>query len=371
MKIISVCRLFVIFVIAARFTRFALIHVRTEKKKERMNHKTFATSSATNDDSPISAFQLQSALRNYVTAQEGSRTLPQDLVLVNFTYSNLQQQHLEIRLFLSMCLKEIYHLIHQKTGSLVDDLVLQLFVHTSKPITLPVYHHVDAQRPLGYFLPPSINTNHTTIRLHCMDTNPHSISARGALENTALVQKYKMSDEEYQARKGTLYDWKQEQLQQNPYFSLEKHAQQHAALQQAKRAFRLGQPLPAGFHVTEQGVVEAVPSTTTNDTIYDASSVEHCVVGKRCQVTPGQRRGCIAWVGTTTTTTTSKEEDYWVGIQLDEPVGQNNGLFIKTGKRYFECPDKYGVYCRGKNVQVGDFPERDLLDSDSDDDDEL
>ena len=316
------------------------------------------------DSSPISAFQLQSALRNYVTANE-RRTLPQDLVLMNVTYSNLQQQHLEIRLFLSMCLTELYHLIHQKTGSLVDDLVLQLYDDTNHqhPITLPAYHHVDAQRPLGYFLPPtSTSSSHTTIRLHCIDTNPHSISARGALENTSLVEKYRMSDDEYQARKGTLYDWKQQQLQHNPHFSLETHAQQHAALQQAKRAFRLGQALPAGFRVTPHGVVEAIPTTSVQE-CYQASSVEHCVVGARCQVTPGQRRGCIAWVGNSSTT----EEDYWVGIQLDEPVGQNNGLFVKTGQRYFECPDKYGVYCRGKNVQVGDFPERDLLESDDED----
>jgi tubulin-folding cofactor B len=323
----------------------------------------------TSDDNYYNAQQMQTALRNYITAPQ-SRALPHDLILLNLTYSNLQQQHVEIRLFRSICLQEVYHVIHQKTGSLVDDLILQLHhVHGDPPLTLPAYHHIDAQRPLGYFLSPTVSTTAiATIRLHCIDTNPHSISAHGALENTALVEKYQMSDADYKARKGTLHDWKQQQLQQNPQFSLQQHAQQHAALQQAKKAYRLRQPLPAGFRVTADGVVEAIPASSTSDDIYDASSVQHCSVGARCQVTPGQRRGQVAWVGNTHP---NKDDDYWVGIILDEPVGQNDGTFVKTGQRYFECNDKYGVYCRGKNVEVGDFPERDDLFSDDEDEDEL
>ena len=30
----------------------------------------------------------------------------------------------------------------------------------------------------------------------------------------------------------------------------------------------------------------------------------------------------------------------------------------------------YGTFARGKNIKVGDYPERDLLDDDDDDDDE-
>ena len=44
----------------------------------------------------------------------------------------------------------------------------------------------------------------------------------------------------------------------------------------------------------------------------------------------------------------------------------------KSGKRYFTAPgDKYGGFVRGKNVEIGDFPEKDIMDELDDSDDEL
>jgi len=60
---------------------------------------------------------------------------------------------------------------------------------------------------------------------------------------------------------------------------------------------------------------------------------------------------------------------HWVGVRFDEPVGKSDGMV--KGKKIFECHPRYGGFVRAHNMNVGDYPERDLLDmSDSDDSDE-
>ena len=49
-----------------------------------------------------------------------------------------------------------------------------------------------------------------------------------------------------------------------------------------------------------------------------------------------------------------------MGVLFDEPVGLCDGT--AKGVRYFECEPNYGSFLRGKNIVCGDFPERDLLD---------
>ena len=58
-----------------------------------------------------------------------------------------------------------------------------------------------------------------------------------------------------------------------------------------------------------------------------------------------------------------------MGVCFDEPAGLTDGSV--KGVRYFECPgENYGSFVRGKNLSVGDFPERDLLDDESEDEEE-
>jgi len=45
---------------------------------------------------------------------------------------------------------------------------------------------------------------------------------------------------------------------------------------------------------------------------------------------------------------------------LDEPFGKNDGKYINI--KYFDCPDKYGLFVRPDKIDIGDYPELELDD---------
>ena len=193
------------------------------------------------------------------------------------------------------------------------------------------------------------------------------------------MEKFTLTDAAYDARDSTLRAWAKEQKRKNPNFSFQHHAADQRALVEAQRAHRMGLSLPEGFFIDSTGqvvrdepdVVVPVKQSTAKKDQDDESdefgkdSVSHAIVGERCQVSPGKRRGCVAYVGEIPEIGLG----WWVGVVLDEPLGQNDGVF--GDKVYFETPGaKYGCVVRGKNIEVGDFPEVDWLE-DSDDEDEI
>ncbi|VEU21439.1 DEKNAAC102420 [Brettanomyces naardenensis] len=62
------------------------------------------------------------------------------------------------------------------------------------------------------------------------------------------------------------------------------------------------------------------------------------------------------------------DEGTWVGVELDEPFGKNDGSI--KGKRYFTCRQNYGSFVRPFVVETGDFPPE-TLNLDGSDEDEL
>lgn len=75
-------------------------------------------------------------------------------------------------------------------------------------------------------------------------------------------------------------------------------------------------------------------------------------VGKRCQLGgDSSRRGFVRYVG--------EVPDIpglggaWVGVELDEPVGKNNGMV--GGTAYFRSKEKHGVFVRPERVLIGDY----------------
>jgi tubulin-folding cofactor B len=314
------------------------------------------------------------AVKSYIQAKDATAydALDPDIVVVDLTHSNLQQRHIEIRFYKHDSLYTLRQRIHRQTGTPPIDQHLQ--VYDGDQVVAEIPADTSDEYVLGRF-----GILHHGMRVHCIDMNPYSGSSGGAYEDTSLVEKFTLSDEAYDAKEATLRAWAKEQKRQNPNFNLRQHAEAHRALVEAQRAHRLGLALPEGFFLDSAGnvvadepdVVQETPGTNKGkddeDSEYGQSSVAHATVGDRCQVKPGDRRGRVAYIGTIPEIASG----YWIGVVLDEPLGQNDGTF--GGKQYFSTlGPKYGCVARGKNVQVGDFPEKDLLlDSDESDEDEI
>jgi dynactin 1 len=56
-------------------------------------------------------------------------------------------------------------------------------------------------------------------------------------------------------------------------------------------------------------------------------------------------RGVVRFCGST-----SFSAGKWIGIELDEPIGKNDGTV--QGVRYFTCKMPYGVFVRPSQVKV-------------------
>lgn len=150
----------------------------------------------------------------------------------------------------------------------------------------------------------------------------------GEFEDVSKVEKYELTGEEYSKRTDTVQSY----LRRN---NMGKYNEEEMKNLQEQKA----QELQA-----------------------EKESVAHFKIGDRCEVnvpgTGGKRRGAVKYMGETD----FKPELLWVGIQYDEPLGKNDGSV--GGKRYFECPNKYGGFVRPMYVKVGDFPEEDMEFSD-------
>lgn len=193
----------------------------------------------------------------------------------------------------------------------------------------------DNSRMLGYY---SVQSG---MEIHIIDHDPFSLSRNGGLTDVSLVEKYKISDEAYDKRKGTIREFIKNKRKEDPNYKLKP-----------KKPTVMGQP--GASDETEEAA--APPG---------AESVQGMEVGQRCEVMPGARRGTVRFVG-------EIEEipagGHWVGVEFDEPLGHNDGTV--KGKVIFTCGLGYGAFVRGKNVSVGDFPVRDIFDELNDDDEE-
>lgn len=188
----------------------------------------------------------------------------------------------------------------------------------------------DPSRKLGYYSPED------GFILHVHDIDPTSCTADGWLEDVSKVQKYVMADDEYGKRENTYRKYKQSMVAADPTWTLEK-----------EMAGRAGRTLPP-----------AASAETITDPEHLAAEASSMTIGDRCQVKLGGRRGTVRYVGKVE----QLPAGFWVGIEYDEPAGKHDGYV--RGHRYFRCPMGHGALLRPDKLEVGDFPEIDLLGSD-------
>lgn len=285
----------------------------------------------------MSAFGLSQAdhdlVRSYVTGADHLQysQLPEGVVAICLTHSNLTANHLDIRLDLHSTIESVKGKFKHHIGTPVEHQRLILKSHGRST------EMADNTKKLGFYSVISGD------EIHVIDTDPFSLSRGGGLTDTSLVEKYKMSDEAYDKRKGTMRDYIREQRKLDPNFKLKPNAQ--AAAMNRRNADLAKSEGPA-----------APPP--------GLDSVAGIETGMRCEVNPGARRGTVMFVGEVEQIASG---GHWVGVKFDEPLGHNDGTV--KGVKIFEAAPGYGAFIRGKNITVGDFPEvglDDLLDEDED-----
>ena len=278
------------------------------------------------------------ALRDYITYETGGQNKGETTVLLHVTHSNLKARMFEIRLDRHMTVERVKEKLRSHTGTGSMFMHLTLLDHNGQVVA----DMINEELKLGYFSPMDGWTIHIT------DLDPHSLAANGGLEDVSLVKKYEISEEDYNKRENNFRKWKSDKVAADPNWSLAKEVRTNQAKKAAERA--------GVEYVPEE------PKAPITDDEHLADVAAAMKVGDRCEVTLGGKRGAVQYVGKIP----QIAPGWWVGVQYDEPVGKNDGTV--KGKRFFECPPKYGGFLRPDKLQVGDYPEEDLFGSDEEED---
>lgn len=272
-------------------------------------------------------------LRDYVMADTGAANRGESTILLHVTHSNLKARMFEIRLDKHMTIERVKEKLraHTGTGSLFMHLTL---LDWNEQVVADM---INDDIKLGYFSPEDGYTIHIT------DLDPHSMAANGGLDDVSLVKKYEISDEDYMKRDDNFRRWKEDKLKADPTWTLAKEVKMN---QDRKRMAKDPNYVP-----------EPMKEKITDDD-HMADLAANMKVGDRCEIKLGGKRGVVMYVGKIPMIAAG----WWVGVQYDEPVGLNDGEV--KGKRYFQCPPKYGGFMRPDKLEVGDFPEEDIFASD-------
>eukprot|EP00798_Chlamydomonas_sp_ICE-L_P011870 gene11870-14974_t len=309
-------------------------------------------------------------LKAYVAGGTG-QNVAESTVLLHVSHSNLDAKFYELRFdkhmnieslkmtieflkmsieFLKMTIESLKMSIESlkvklsfHCGTNASAMMLQLLDESGTVVAMMA----DDSKMLGFFSPYSGYT------IHIIDTDPQSASVGGWLEDTSLVDKYRMPDEEYGKKENTyslqytnrvvgisLVDkyrmpdeeygkkentyrrWKADKIATDPEWTLEKEI------------------------AMNKGVEYVPPPPKQSDPDFMKAEASSISVGQRCSVDPGDRRGEVKFVGNGID---GLPMGFWIGICYDEPLGKNDGNL--KGKKYFDAPHGFGAFVRPDKVK--------------------
>ncbi|PWZ39052.1 Tubulin-folding cofactor B [Zea mays] len=218
-----------------------------------------------------------------------------DSVLLLITHSNLSTFAADIRVSQQTTVEALKDKLWRKTGTAVASMRLQLRDDSGTKIA----DLDDDTAPLAAYAP------YNSYRIHVVDLDPSSLTSGGWLEDTSLVDKYKMSDETYDKLDTNFRKFKEKIVPKNSPSEDKEESEKH---------------------------MEELCSKIK--------------VGDRCEVEPGAKRGTVKFVGRAE----ALGRGFWVGVQYDEPLGKHDGMV--KGIRFFECPQGHVAIVRPEKVKV-------------------
>lgn len=249
-------------------------------------------------------------VRAYVTGGSNAQVAHRDTLMVQLTHSNLTQTNFgDIRVDKKWTVGELKDKLYRQCGTPAHSQQLYVRSTPGGPV-------------LQELRDDNVTVGDARIRngqvIHVVDTDPHSLSAGGNLEDTARVERYVMSDEDYDKRENTFKKYCEERRRNDPTWR------------------------PAAPDLHPMDVADEPPQVK---------------VGDRVEVFPGARRGAVMFVGRDLD---ALPHGWWIGVAYDEPVGKNDGAV--KGTRYFTADPNCGGFIRPSKLKVGDYPVVDDLD---------
>lgn len=213
-------------------------------------------------------------------------------VKLHVTHSTRAMTALELRFSLSQTISSVKAALARRFGTSEDYMVLKLKDDSG----VSKAEMLSNEAKLAVYQP------HNFYTIHIVDTDPHAIN----IDDLSAIEKYMISDEKYADRGDNFRKFK-----------------------------------------------ATLPNTQSNssevDPEFQAELAVNIEVGDRCRVNPGGKRGVVRYVGKVP----QAAPGWFIGIELDEPQGKNDGAVKET--RYFECATSHGLFVRPDLVEVGDY----------------